>query len=155
MNILGVGSLELFLIIMITLIVAGPKRMLVWSNIAGRYFVQARILLGKMVEQAQKELDENEIPIQLPRQLPTNPTELARLTKESLKPLEKPLQQATKAYEREIKKVDDEIRGVLDNVSDEASVEIPPLFDSSQPAKSAPASDLGSWADAVSSEDQE
>ncbi len=58
MNILGVGPAELIIIFVLLLLVAGPKRMIQWAYIAGRYWAQIRAQLQEAASVFQKELEQ-------------------------------------------------------------------------------------------------
>lgn len=71
MNILGVGGPELLVILLLMLIVAGPKRMIHWSYILGQYVAKFRRMWAETVDVVQKEFDDAGLDIQLPRDVPT------------------------------------------------------------------------------------
>lgn len=71
MNILGVGGTELIIILIIMLVVAGPKRMIHWSYILGQYVAKFRRMWAETVDIVQQEFDEAGVGIQLPRDVPT------------------------------------------------------------------------------------
>jgi len=71
MNVLGVGGIELLIVLVIMLVVAGPKRMIHWSYILGRYLAKFRRMWSETVDIVQKEFDEAGVGVQLPRQVPT------------------------------------------------------------------------------------
>ena len=71
MNILGVGGTEFLIILIIMLIVAGPKRMIHWSGILGQYVAKFRRMWAETVDIVQQEFDEAGVGIQLPRDVPT------------------------------------------------------------------------------------
>lgn len=71
MNILGVGGIELLIVLVIMLVVAGPKRMIHWSYILGRHLAKFRRMWSETVDIVQKEFDEAGVGVQLPRQVPT------------------------------------------------------------------------------------
>ncbi len=58
MNILGVGPAELIIIVLLLLVVAGPKRMIQWAYIAGRYWAQIRAQLQEAARVFQNELEQ-------------------------------------------------------------------------------------------------
>lgn len=76
MDILGIGGGELVLIVLVMLVVAGPKRMIQWAYIAGKYVGQARRLWAETAEKLQAELDGAGVDVKVPRsmKLPTGPT---------------------------------------------------------------------------------
>jgi Sec-independent protein translocase protein TatA len=71
MNILGIGELELVLIVIIMLIFAGPKRMARWAYIAGQYIAKFRAMWSETVDVLQKEFDDAGVDIKIPKQVPT------------------------------------------------------------------------------------
>ena len=71
MNILGVGGTEFIIILLIMLIVAGPKRMIHWSYILGQYLAKFRRMWAETVDVVQQEFDEAGVGIQLPKDMPT------------------------------------------------------------------------------------
>lgn len=82
MDILGIGGLELVTILLITVVIAGPKRMIHWSYLLGQYLGKLRALWRSMAEQIQAELDESGVEVNMPKQFPTRATlshELNRL----------------------------------------------------------------------------
>jgi Sec-independent protein translocase protein TatA len=71
MNILGVGGWELLAILLIMLMVAGPKRMIHWAYILGQYVAKFRAMWSETVDVIQKEFDDAGVGIQLPKDIPT------------------------------------------------------------------------------------
>lgn len=59
MNILGVGPAELAVIIVLMLVVAGPKRMIQWAYQAGRYAAMMRKMFQETMDAIQKEIDDS------------------------------------------------------------------------------------------------
>src|SRR5690242_15665219 len=57
MNILGVGPGELVAIFLIALVVAGPKRMIVWSYTAGKYVAQLRKMFNEATQAIMSEFN--------------------------------------------------------------------------------------------------
>ena len=72
MNILGVGPWEVIAILAIMLIVAGPKRMIVWAYELGRYVAKFRAMFAETMDAINKELKETglEIPKDVPLAMP-------------------------------------------------------------------------------------
>ncbi|MEP7286427.1 MAG: hypothetical protein ABI947_11725 [Chloroflexota bacterium] len=72
MNILGVGPWEVIAILAIMLVVAGPKRMILWAYELGRYVAKFRAMFAETVEAINKELQETglEIPKNAPLTIP-------------------------------------------------------------------------------------
>jgi Sec-independent protein translocase protein TatA len=56
-GILGVGPMELFVIFILALVVAGPKRMVGWAYHAGRYMSVLRGMFQETMDAFQKELN--------------------------------------------------------------------------------------------------
>jgi Sec-independent protein translocase protein TatA len=71
MNILGVGGPEFFIILLLMLVVAGPKRMVKWAYIMGQYVAKFRRMWAETVDVLQHEFDEAGVDIQIPRDVPT------------------------------------------------------------------------------------
>jgi sec-independent protein translocase protein TatB len=59
MNILGVGPAELIVVLIIMLVVAGPKRMVQWAYDIGRYTAKMRAMFQETMNAVQKELNES------------------------------------------------------------------------------------------------
>ena len=71
MNILGIGGPELVIILVLMLIVAGPKRMIQWAYIMGTYVAKFRRMWAETVDVLQHEFDEAGVGVQIPKDLPT------------------------------------------------------------------------------------
>jgi Sec-independent protein translocase protein TatA len=56
-NFFGIGLPEAVLIVIVMLVVAGPKRMIRWSYFAGRYIAAARNMFQEAVRAFQREID--------------------------------------------------------------------------------------------------
>lgn len=95
MNFFGIGGAELVLIILIMLIVAGPKRMLRWSYILGVYAGKARDLWAQTATMLQKELDDAGTGITLPKTPPTR-RDITRMVSEAAKPYTQDLENTWK-----------------------------------------------------------
>ncbi len=105
MNLLGMGTAELLVIVVIMLIVAGPKRMIQWAYIVGRYVGQLRVMWRDVMKSVQQEFDASGVDIQLPKELPTR-NEVYRLAKDAMKPIAEPMQNAMKEVEAEAKQLE-------------------------------------------------
>ncbi|MDX1994640.1 MAG: hypothetical protein SF029_19815 [bacterium] len=93
MNILGIGPIEFALIFMIALIIAGPKRMLGWAYIMGKYTARLRAMWAEAMAGIQKEINAAGVDLELPKDLPTR-GEINRLAGKVLQPVSDPLKQA-------------------------------------------------------------
>jgi Sec-independent protein translocase protein TatA len=71
MEIFGVGSGEVIAILVIMLVVAGPKRMVQWAYVLGQYVSKARALWDEVMAGVQKEINETGLDVQLPKTMPT------------------------------------------------------------------------------------
>jgi Sec-independent protein translocase protein TatA len=80
MEIFGVGSGEVVAILVIMLVVAGPKRMVQWAYVLGQYVSKARAMWDEVMAGVQKEINEAGLDVQLPKTMPTR-ADLNSLTK--------------------------------------------------------------------------
>ncbi len=71
MEIFGVGGAEMAAILIIMLVVAGPKRMIQWAYVLGQYVAKGRAMWADVMVGVQKELDEAGMDVQLPKTMPT------------------------------------------------------------------------------------
>jgi Sec-independent protein translocase protein TatA len=71
MNVLCIGGEEFIIVIVIMLVIAGPKRMIHWMYILGTYIAKFRRMWEETVDVLQDEFDEAGVGIKLPRQVPT------------------------------------------------------------------------------------
>lgn len=104
MDILGIGGWELVAILLIMLVVAGPKRMITWSYTLGKYVAMMRRMWAETAKQLQKEFDDAGVDVQVPKDLPTR----ANITNEinrAMRPVTKPIQEALDETKNEIEGV--------------------------------------------------
>lgn len=111
MSLFGVGIMELVLVVVIALIVAGPKRMLQWAYLTGRFIAQVQHTWSKAVSAMQKEFDEAGVDLHLPKD-PMNPQEMRRFKEEALKPIREPMEQAIRDYQDEQRSLHNEIKQI-------------------------------------------
>ena len=71
MEIFGIGGAELVAILIIMLVVAGPKRMIQWAYVLGQYVAKFRAMWDEVMAGVQKEIDEAGLDMQLPKSMPT------------------------------------------------------------------------------------
>lgn len=71
MEILGIGTAELIAILLIMLVVAGPKRMAQWAFVLGTYVAKFRVMWSETVDILQKEFDDAGMDVQIPKDIPT------------------------------------------------------------------------------------
>lgn len=94
MEFLGIGSWELVAILVIMLIFAGPKRMIQWSYVLGRWIGVARNLWAQTAQQLQQELNNSGLDIEIPRDIPTRATlnsSISRFVSDVSRPIAEPL----------------------------------------------------------------
>lgn len=113
MNILGLGAPELILILIIALVFAGPKRMVQWAYIAGRWLNRLRSMWAEMMTVVQKEFDDAGVDVKLPKDIPTrgNFTQIAR---DAMKPYTREMEEAMK----DVKSVREEVTGASKEAKD-------------------------------------
>ncbi|MEP7293847.1 MAG: hypothetical protein ABI835_18815 [Chloroflexota bacterium] len=104
MDILGIGGWELIAIILIMLVVAGPKRMIQWSYTAGKYVAVMRQMWAETAKQIQKEFDDAGVDVRVPKDIPTRAS-IGREINRALTPITKPIQESMNATKTEIEGV--------------------------------------------------
>ena len=115
MEIFGVGGAEMVAILVIMLVVAGPKRMVQWAYVLGQYVSKARVMWDEVMAGVQKEIDDAGLDVQLPKTMPTRAT-LNNLTN----PMSNvwanftaPVQEVMNDVSTEIKQTHTELRDVV------------------------------------------
>lgn len=116
MNFFGVGALEILIIFVIMLVVAGPKRMVQWAYYIGQYMSKLRKMWGELMDGVQKELDEAGVDIKVPKDIPTR-SDINRLAQEAMKPLQEPMEKAVSDYRSELKDVEGAVRSVQEDTN--------------------------------------
>lgn len=101
MNIFGIGGAELIVILLIMLIIAGPKRMATWAVIMGRYVGKLRVMWSEVVDVVQKEIDEAGVDVKLPKDLPTRQN-ISKMINDVAKPISQPLEEMGKKLEKDM-----------------------------------------------------
>lgn len=101
MNIFGVGGAELVLILLIMLIVAGPKRMARWAYVLGTYVGKLRVVWGQMMDTIQAEIDEAGIDVQLPRTPPTR-QDMNQFARDAARPFTAPVEDAWRQAKQDV-----------------------------------------------------
>ncbi len=101
MDILGIGGWELVAILLIMLIVAGPKRMISWSYTLGKYVSQLRRMWSETAQVIQKEFDDAGVDVKVPTNIPTR-GDLNRELGRALTPVTKPFQESLDATKKEL-----------------------------------------------------
>lgn len=168
MNIFGIGGAELVLIILIALVVAGPKRMIHWAYILGQYVGKLRVMWSQVVDVVQREIDEAGVDVKLPKDLPTRQT-LNQTLSQAIKPLSDSMEKAA----REVQESVPDLSAMPANnavptmrpgemltagkklmqVNKTADTASAPLANDKATPSPAPAANLGAWGGARTSED--
>ena len=137
MEIFGVGGAELVAILIIMLVVAGPKRMIQWAYVLGQYTAKARAMWAETMTYVQKELNESGVDIELPKSIPTRGslnTEINKQVQKAVAPISKPLQETIDATKSEVQQI-----------KSDATITDTTAAKSSAAASSNGKSDLGTW----------
>jgi Sec-independent protein translocase protein TatA len=103
MNIFGIGEWELLLIVLIMLIVAGPKRMIQWAYVLGKYTAQMQVMFKNTMQALQKEVNAAGVDVQLPDQLPTSREQFRKQITQIAKPLTQPLEQTAQQVSNDVR----------------------------------------------------
>lgn len=139
MNFFGIGGTELVLIVLIMLIVAGPKRMIQWAYVLGVWVGKARTMWQQAVDVLQKEMDEAGVNVQLPKEPPTRQS-ITRMVNDAVKP-----------YTRELEATYRQTQQVTKPPTPSASSAVKPpapslgAWEQPKPPTDAPKPDLGTW----------
>ena len=108
MEIFGVGGAELVAILIIMLIVAGPKRMIQWAYVLGQYMAKARAMWAETMTYVQKELNEAGMDVELPKNIPSRSSfnaEISKQVQKAVAPISKPLQETIDATKSEVQQL--------------------------------------------------
>jgi Sec-independent protein translocase protein TatA len=140
MNIFGVGGMELALILVIMLVVAGPKRMIRWAYIVGQYTAKMRAMWDETVSYLQKEFDEAGLDVEVPKQPPTRAS-LNKSLNQALSPVTKPIQESLD----EVNKTAGALRTPTATNGRAAAPAATAVKAPPQTPPADPASDLGTW----------
>ncbi len=114
MNVFGIGGWELVLVLLIMLIVAGPKRMAQWAYTLGTWTAKLRVMWEEVAESLQKELDESGVNVEVPRTPPTRQS-----IQRSIEQYGKDLMESAGNPQDELKKIGDDLKGVGQQVKGE------------------------------------
>jgi Sec-independent protein translocase protein TatA len=151
MNIFGVGTTEMVIIVLIMLIVAGPKRMVRWAYHIGVYVGKFRKMWSEVVDVVQKEIDEAGVDVKIPKEIPTRQN-IGKYVSEIAKPYTKELEQAAKDVQNPVK----ESLDTADTMMKAAATDLakPKFVKQEKKAESPAASTLGSWGQGATSADK-
>ncbi|MBC8098415.1 MAG: hypothetical protein H7Y11_03155 [Armatimonadetes bacterium] len=154
MNFFGMGETELLVIVVMALIIAGPKRMIEWMYVLGRWTGRLRTMWAETSALLQKEIDATGIDMKVPKELPTRQN-ITRMAQTAMKPLN----DSAKAAMNEVKQVERDIKNsaALSNGSPAKSttpnIPITPVLPKPDPtaapttpaSASSPESGFGTW----------
>jgi len=108
MEIFGVGGAELVAILIIMLVVAGPKRMIQGADGTATHTAKARAMCAENKTYVQKELNEAGMEIELPKDIPTRGSfnnEISKQVQKAVAPISKPLQETIDAAKTEVQQI--------------------------------------------------
>jgi Sec-independent protein translocase protein TatA len=120
MNIFGIGGAELVMIILIMLVVAGPKRMIRWAYIMGQYAGKLRKMWEEVVDVMQHEVDAAGLDIEIPKELPTRQN-ITKVVTKAVKPYTDSVQKELEVAQKPLQETVDEANQVLKETQKEAS----------------------------------
>ena len=155
MNILGIGAPELIMILIIAIIVAGPKRMVRWAFVLGQYIGKLRAMWADIAKLIQSEVDQAGLDVQVPTDLPTRAS-VGRMIQQASKPLSDPINKAAREIDQEYRRTQTEVTSAATQIKSTATGSNSPAVPIVQPATKngsapqptaapSPAVDLGSW----------
>lgn len=137
MEILGIGGAELVAILIIMLVVAGPKRMIQWAYILGKYTAKVRAMWTESMAYLQKEFDAAGLDVELPKEPPTRGSlnrQLSQQVEKAFSPVTKPVKDAI-----------DQTKAEVSQLKDQATVTESNGTSAKPPAASNGSTDLGTW----------
>lgn len=146
MEILGIGGAELVAILIIMLIVAGPKRMIQWAYVLGQYTAKARAMWAETMNYVQKELNEAGMDVELPKEIPTRGSlnkEISKQVNKAVAPISKPLQETIDATKSDVKQIKKDAT-ITDKPPAKAVTPAAPTPTATTPSSNGK-SDLGTW----------
>lgn len=71
MNLFGIGGLELVAILIVALLIAGPRRMVRWAYLLGQGMAKLKAMWTTLAASLQSELDAQGVDVKVPAKLPT------------------------------------------------------------------------------------
>jgi Sec-independent protein translocase protein TatA len=138
MEIFGIGGGELLAILIIMLVVAGPKRMVRWAYVLGQYTAKLRGMWAETMAYVEKEFREAGMDVTLPRDIPTRGTlnqQIGQQLEKAMAPITKPVQETL-----------NEAANQVSMIKDKATISDTNGF-SPKPASNGSSSDLGTWSE--------
>lgn len=153
MEIFGIGTAELIAILIIMLIVAGPKRMIQWAYILGQYTAKARAMWAETMAYVQKEFQQAGVDVELPKEIPTRASlnrEISKQVEKAIAPVTKPVQQTLSETGTQLKEI--KTQATIKDNGGLKPVETPPSTNSVSSNGSNGSADLGTWSNTDSKE---
>jgi Sec-independent protein translocase protein TatA len=152
MNIFGIGGAELILIIIIMLMVAGPKRMIHWSYILGQYMAKLQKMWVQVAAMIQQEMDDAGVDIQVPKEMP-NRQSLNKMAQDTLKSYAEPIESVRQEMRDDMRQLNKDIdmsepRAVATRGRKGAGREAVAAQETVEKQQQAVAATLGAWGQA-------
>ncbi len=104
MNILGVGDVELIAILVIMLIVLGPRGMARRAYTFGQYTAKMRRMWSEAMILLQKEFKDAGVDLELPKEIP-NRRNIAKQVNKALTPVTRPIQETLDEVNTEMQQI--------------------------------------------------
>lgn len=104
MNILGVGDVEILVILVLMLIVLGPKGMMRAAYTLGQYTAKLRRMWAEAVTMLNKEFKDAGVDVKLPKDLPTRGS-LNKQVGKALSSVTRPIQETLDEVDSEMKQI--------------------------------------------------
>ncbi|MDX2077475.1 MAG: hypothetical protein SFZ02_13680 [bacterium] len=114
MELFGIGGLEFLLVLVIAMVVAGPKRVVQWAYLVGKFFARVRHIWSEMMTVIQQEMKDAGVDVEIPKTPPTRQN-ISQATRNLLKPYTQELDEASKELERDLDAVQREMN-IKENV---------------------------------------
>ena len=152
MDILGIGGWEFIAILIIMLIVAGPKRMIQWSYTLGKYVATLRKMWSETAAMLQKEFDDAGVDVKVPTQPPTRGS-IKRDVAKALTGVTKPIQDTIDEVKQEVEPIKEAVsipRTLGKPVTRTTSEEAEPSVEAQNGRNTPPStekSDFGTWSE--------
>jgi Sec-independent protein translocase protein TatA len=144
MDIFGIGGTELIVILIIMLVVAGPKRMIQWAYVLGKYTSKLRAMWAETMTYVEKEMKQAGVDVELPKDVPTRGNlnqAIKQQAQKAISPVAKPLQDTLSETADELKDVQRQAAGVAATSTPKSASQ--PTTTASTNGKSD--ADLGTW----------
>ncbi|MBL8116330.1 MAG: hypothetical protein JNJ78_02280 [Anaerolineae bacterium] len=148
MEIFGIGGAELVAILIIMLVVAGPKRMIQWAYVLGQYTAKLRAMWAETMTYVQKEFEQAGMNVELPKDIPTR----TNLNKQIAKNIEKVVTPVTKPMKDVLDETAAEVKQVKTGATISESAVPKTTSSPTSTASSNGNTDLGTWSGGSNSE---